>query len=76
MAGVLATDLGIISELGKLDVVEQTAGCLDDVFALLWSFLHFPCKEKAASSSHLHKERVYTVLIVHVTVLLEQLLPY
>lgn len=52
----LATYLGIISKLCKLDVIEQAASRLDDVFALLWSFLHFASEEKAASSCHLHTE--------------------
>lgn len=41
--GLLVTNLGIISKLCKLDVVEQAAGCLDDVFAFLRCFLHFAC---------------------------------
>lgn len=51
--GVLVPDLGIISKLCKLDVIEQAASSFDDIFALLWSFLHFACKKKAASSGHL-----------------------
>lgn len=58
MKGFLATYLGIVSKLRKLDVIEQAASRLDDVFALLWSFLHFAREEKAASSRHLHTAHV------------------
>lgn len=45
--------LRIISKLGKLHIIQQAAGCFDDVFTLLWGLLDFSRQEKTASTRHL-----------------------
>lgn len=56
MKRFIVADLGVVSELCKLRVVEEAASRLDDVFTLLWRFLHFACEEEAASSCHLQPQ--------------------
>lgn len=47
--------LGIISKLGKLHIIQEAAGSFNDIFALLWGFLHFTSQEKTTSSRHLSR---------------------
>lgn len=51
--------LRIISKLGKLHIIQQAAGCFDDVFTLLWGLLHFPRQEKTTSTCHLLRHKSY-----------------
>lgn len=45
--------LGVVAKLRKLHVVQEAAGRLNDVFALLWGLLHFASQEQTASTRHL-----------------------
>lgn len=47
--------LGIIPKLSKLHIIQEAAGCFNDVFTLLWGLLHFPRQEKATSTRDLLK---------------------
>lgn len=55
--------LWVISKLFKLFWVENLLRHLDDVLALLWSFLYFSSKEKTTSSCHL-KTRFITIITI------------
>lgn len=52
--------LGVVAKLRKLHVVQEAAGRLDDVFALLWGLLHFASQEQAAGPRHLSDGSIIT----------------
>lgn len=52
--------LGVVAKLRKLYVVQEAAGRLDDVFALLWGLLHFASQEQAAGTRHLSDKSIVT----------------
>lgn len=49
-------NLWIISKLGKLHIVEQTASRFNDVLTLLRGFFNFSSQEKTASPSNLWRK--------------------
>lgn len=55
--------LGVVAKLRKLHVVQQAAGRLDDVFALLRGLLHFASQEQAAGPRHLSNGSIVTSIV-------------